>query len=109
MIGRAISSRTSGGTAAGPGVNRYFFICGILDYSRGAFVIRDDSQKKGRYPRVRIARPRFVPVWPVPPSSALGITEPRGVVKAIRGSQRFRADVEMARRQLLKVITLRCR
>src|SRR5271166_3206330 len=33
MIGRAISSNTSGGTGAGPGVNKYFFICGIFDYS----------------------------------------------------------------------------
>jgi hypothetical protein len=36
MIGRAISSKTSGGTGAGPGVNKYFFICGIFDYSKGA-------------------------------------------------------------------------
>src|SRR5208282_3109312 len=34
MIGRAISSRTSGGTGAGPGVNRYFFICGISNLQR---------------------------------------------------------------------------
>src|SRR5271156_3102440 len=36
MIGRAISSKTSGGTGAGPGVNKYFFICGIFDYSKRA-------------------------------------------------------------------------
>src|SRR5258708_39924940 len=63
MIGRAISSKTSGGTGAGPGVNRYFFICGISNIQTG---VRGDSQKKGWCPRLRIARPRFVPVLPDP-------------------------------------------
>jgi galactose-1-phosphate uridylyltransferase len=44
MIGRAISSNTSGGTGAGPGVNKYFFICGIFDFSNFHF-----SQRRARF------------------------------------------------------------
>ena len=70
MIGRAISSKTSGGTGAGPGVNKYFFICGIFNYSNGEADSRIPGdeilkhQKKGWYPRLRIASPRFVPALP---------------------------------------------
>src|SRR5271169_2044417 len=108
MIGRAISSKTSGGTGAGPGVNKYFFICGIFDYSSG----RGDSRWQPKKRLVPAEADRQTPIRPGlagSPSSSLGITEPMGRVKVMRGSRRFRARVVMALRQLLKVITFRCR
>jgi hypothetical protein len=37
MTGRAISRRTSGGTGAGPGVNKYFFNVGTMMLGQGRF------------------------------------------------------------------------
>src|ERR1700687_3915119 len=116
MIGRAISSKTSGGTGAGPGVNKYFFVCGTFTYSNiglvpGTRAIRGGSQKKGWYPRLRIGSPRFAPALPVCiliswNNGADGQSQGDPVE---HGSRRFRVRVVMALRQLLKVITFRCR
>src|SRR5579862_920878 len=114
MIGRAISSRTSGGTGAGPGVNKYFFICGIFDFQR-ARRTRDsperiiENTKKRLVPADADRQTPIRPGFTGSPSSPLGITEPMGRVKLTRASRPFQRDIVMASRQLLKVITLRCR
>src|ERR1700723_1553647 len=109
MIGRAISSKTSGGTGAGPGVNKYFFICGIFAYSKCAAdsrYVRNQTLKKGAKKKAGTRACGS----PVPdssrryraPSSSLGITEPMGRVKVTPVECRshwLRARVVMALRQ----------
>src|ERR1019366_3761631 len=103
MIGRAISSKTSGGTGAGPGVNRYFFTCGIFDHSRGRWRLAMAAKKKagGRAcgsPDPNLSRLGRFPVLSTWDNGAKSHSQ------GDPGSRRFRAGVEMARRQLLKVI-----
>src|SRR5262245_5101373 len=81
MIGRAISSITSGGTGVGPGANRYFFKGGTVNGSGWLFRKKSQGDKKART-RVQAqvsgshlrheSRQELATIW---------ITEQRGRVK----------------------------